>query len=38
VRDYAQSHQVSEVDGLRKGVQEKAVEFVKQGSRVYKKA
>ncbi len=38
VRDYAQSHKLSEADALKKGMQEKAVEFVKQGAQVYKKA
>jgi phosphomethylpyrimidine synthase len=38
VRDYAQSYQLSEVDALKKGMEEKSVEFVKQGAQVYKKA
>ncbi len=38
VRDYAQSHQLSDTDALKQGMQEKAVEFVKQGAQVYKKA
>jgi len=38
VRDYAQAHNLSETDALQKGMQEKAVEFVKLGAQVYKNA
>ncbi|HEY3326352.1 MAG TPA: phosphomethylpyrimidine synthase ThiC [Novimethylophilus sp.] len=38
VRDYAASQGVSEQEALNKGMQEKAVEFVKQGAEVYQKA
>ena len=38
VRDYAQANSLSETEALQKGMQEKAVEFVKQGAQVYKKA
>src|SRR4249920_633621 len=37
VRDYAQKHSVSDDDALKKGMQEKAVEFVKKGSEIYHK-
>jgi phosphomethylpyrimidine synthase len=37
VRDYAATQGVSEQEALTKGMQEKAVEFVKKGSEVYQK-
>jgi len=37
VRDYAAAQGVSEQDALNKGMQEKAIEFVKKGSEVYQK-
>ncbi len=37
VRDYAASHGFSETEALEKGMEEKAVEFVKQGGEVYRK-
>ncbi|HVS27114.1 MAG TPA: phosphomethylpyrimidine synthase ThiC [Burkholderiales bacterium] len=37
VRDYAASHGFSETEALEKGMEEKAVEFVKQGGEVYQK-
>jgi phosphomethylpyrimidine synthase len=38
VRDFAASHHLSEQQALEKGMEEKAVEFVKQGSEIYRKA
>ena len=38
VRDYAAKHSVSAHDALQKGMQEKAIEFVKNGSEIYHKA
>jgi phosphomethylpyrimidine synthase len=38
VRDYAATQGISEEEALKKGMQEKAVEFVKKGSEVYQKA
>ncbi len=38
VRDYAKKHSVSDQDALKKGMQEKAIEFVKKGSEIYHKA
>src|SRR3989344_7611354 len=38
VRDYAASQHLSEDEALKKGMQEKAAEFVKQGAEVYKKS
>jgi len=38
VRDYAASQGVSEKEALRKGMEEKSVEFVKAGAEVYHKA
>ncbi len=38
VRDYAASLGVSDEEALQKGMQQKAVEFVRQGAEVYKKA
>jgi phosphomethylpyrimidine synthase len=37
VRDYAAEKGVSEQEALQKGMQEKAIEFVKKGSEVYQK-
>jgi phosphomethylpyrimidine synthase len=37
VRDYAAEKGVSEQEALTKGMQEKAIEFVKKGSEVYQK-
>lgn len=37
VRDYAATQGVSEQEALEKGMQEKAIEFVKKGSEVYQK-
>ncbi len=38
VREYASKHRVSDEDALKKGMQEKAIEFVKKGSEIYHKA
>ena len=38
VRDYAKKHGVSDQAALKKGMQEKAIEFVKKGSEIYHKA
>src|SRR3990167_139846 len=38
VRDYAASQKLSEEEALKKGMEAKAVEFVKQGAEIYKKA
>jgi phosphomethylpyrimidine synthase len=38
VREYAQAQGVSESEALTKGMEEKAVQFVKQGSELYSKA
>ncbi len=38
VRDYAASQKLSEEEALQKGMEAKAVEFVKQGAEIYKKA
>jgi phosphomethylpyrimidine synthase len=37
VRDFAASHHLSEQEALEKGMEEKAIEFVKQGSEVYRR-
>ncbi|MEK7843054.1 MAG: phosphomethylpyrimidine synthase ThiC, partial [Pseudomonadota bacterium] len=37
VRDYAASQGVGEAEALEKGMEEKAVEFVKQGAEIYSK-
>jgi phosphomethylpyrimidine synthase len=37
VREYAAEQGLSEQDALNKGMQEKAIEFVKKGSEVYQK-
>jgi phosphomethylpyrimidine synthase len=36
VREYAQSHKLSEQEALRKGMEEKAAEFVRSGAEIYK--
>ncbi|HKO67404.1 MAG TPA: phosphomethylpyrimidine synthase ThiC [Burkholderiaceae bacterium] len=38
VREYAEKHGVSDKEALSKGMQEKAVEFVKKGSEIYQRA
>ena len=38
VREYAQKHGVSADEALSKGMQEKAVEFVKKGAEIYQRA
>ncbi len=38
VREYADKHNLSGQDALKKGMQEKAIEFVKKGSEIYHKA
>ena len=38
VRDYAAAQGVAESEALEKGMQEKSVEFVKQGAEIYRKA
>ena len=38
VRDYAAKEGVSEQEALNKGMEQKAVEFVKQGSEIYRRA
>ncbi len=38
VRDYASSQGLSEEEALKKGMEEKAVEFVRKGAEVYQKA
>ena len=38
VREYAEKHGVSGESALKKGMQEKAIEFVKKGSEIYHKA
>jgi phosphomethylpyrimidine synthase len=37
VRDYAQKHGLSEEDALKKGMEQKAIEFVKKGAEIYQK-
>ena len=37
VRDYANKKGVTEQQALQEGMQEKAIEFVKKGSKVYQK-
>ncbi|HEY6862567.1 MAG TPA: phosphomethylpyrimidine synthase ThiC [Burkholderiales bacterium] len=37
VRDYAEKHGVSEHDALKRGMGEKAIEFVKKGAEIYHK-
>ena len=38
VRDYAAKQGISEEEALRKGMKEKAVEFVSKGAEIYSKA
>ena len=38
VRDYAAQQGVSEAEALRKGKEQKAVEFKREGAEIYKKA
>jgi len=38
VREYAEKHGLSGDDALKKGMQQKAVEFVKRGAEIYTKA
>ncbi|MCW9013634.1 MAG: phosphomethylpyrimidine synthase ThiC [Gammaproteobacteria bacterium] len=38
VREYAKEHGMAEGDALKKGMQEKALEFVKQGAEIYTKS
>src|SRR5437762_697457 len=38
VREYAEKHGLSEQDALKKGMEQKAVEFVRKGAQVYQKA
>ena len=38
VRDYAEKQGVSEQDALKKGMEQKAIEFVKKGAEIYTKA
>jgi phosphomethylpyrimidine synthase len=38
VRDYAQKQGMSDEEALRKGMEEKAVEFVRKGGEIYTKA
>jgi phosphomethylpyrimidine synthase len=38
VRDYAQKQGVSDEDALKKGMEEKAVEFQRKGGEIYSKA
>jgi phosphomethylpyrimidine synthase len=38
VRDYAERQGVSAEEALKKGLEEKAVEFVQQGSELYRRA
>jgi phosphomethylpyrimidine synthase len=38
VRDYAEKHGVSEQDALKRGMEQKAVEFVRKGAELYTKA
>ena len=37
VREYASKHSVSDEDALKKGMQEKAIEFVQKGAEIYHK-
>jgi phosphomethylpyrimidine synthase len=37
VRDFAAQHGVSEHEALKKGMEVKAVEFVKQGAEIYQR-
>ena len=37
VRDYAAKQGIGEVEALKRGMETKAVEFVKQGAEIYRK-
>ena len=37
VRDYAAKQGMSEIDALKKGMEQKSVEFVKKGAQIYTK-
>jgi phosphomethylpyrimidine synthase len=37
VRDYAATLNITDEEALKKGMQEKSIEFVKKGSEVYQK-
>jgi phosphomethylpyrimidine synthase len=37
VRDYAKKKGVTDQEALQKGMEEKSIEFVKKGSKVYQK-
>jgi phosphomethylpyrimidine synthase len=37
VREYAEKQGISEIDALKKGMEVKAVEFVKSGAEIYRK-
>ena len=37
VREYAKEHGMSDTDALKQGMQEKSVEFIKQGAEIYNK-
>jgi phosphomethylpyrimidine synthase len=37
VRDFAAKHGVSDQEALRKGMEVKSIEFVKQGAEIYSK-
>jgi phosphomethylpyrimidine synthase len=37
VREYAEKQGISEIDALKKGMEVKAVEFVKSGAEIYQK-
>jgi phosphomethylpyrimidine synthase len=38
VREYAEKQGVSEQEALKKGMEQKAIEFVKKGAEIYTKA
>jgi phosphomethylpyrimidine synthase len=38
VRNYAENLGVSETEALKKGMEEKSIEFVNQGAEIYNKA
>jgi len=38
VRDYAKEHGMTDIDALKQGMQEKSVEFIKQGAEIYNKS
>jgi phosphomethylpyrimidine synthase len=37
VREYAKEHGMTDVDALKKGMQEKSIQFIKQGAEIYNK-